>query len=173
MSSVNYKDALARIVGQMRDAGYSTSQIITLILGETPKATAVPVTAPETERLVSIELANGITKLMPASAVPVKANTHAVVTANCQVAWVPPTPDWKNTDMVAAPAPKPVVSNEHQIVFTPSRSTTHDAQVASYQEPWTGPSATAEPDEDDVDLDALIAEQEADLAKLRTLRGSK
>jgi hypothetical protein len=150
MSQVDLTAALRRIVAQMHEVGYSTAQIIAAIVGEAPtKTAAATAPVPLSERLISVELANGVTKQYPWTP-ELQAQVDRAAKAKAQA---------------PAPAPKPLLQ-EHEIVFTPSRATTHDAQVASYQEAWT-------PTDNDVDLDALIAEQEADLAKMKALRGSK
>lgn len=157
MSQIDFKNYLARLVAQMRGAGYSIPEIIALVIGDMPKAPVAPVASPEPTRMLAVENPNGTTRMVPWSP-ELQAQLDREAKAKAR-----PTP-----------APKSVAP-PHELVFAQSRgTTTHDAQVASYQEPWTGPSAAAEIDEsEDVDFDALILEAERDLEKMRALRGKQ
>ena len=66
MSAVDYKASLERLVNVMRgQAGYTVEDIVKIILIEEAKLAAPKVPKEETVRMISVELANGATKLYP------------------------------------------------------------------------------------------------------------
>jgi hypothetical protein len=153
MSQIDFKNALARLVAQMRGAGYSVPEIVALVIGDTtPKAAAPVISAPEQPRMIAVEHSNGTTRLIPWSP-QLQAELDREAKAKVQTK--------------LTPAPKPAMPQTHDIVRAPIGNTTYDLQNVAYvAEEYHAPEPT-----DNDDLDALIAEQEADLVKLRALRG--
>jgi hypothetical protein len=174
MSNIDYRQHFLHAVNGLRTQGLSTAEIIALVIGDAPRSAAAPAASVEPVRMVSIELANGMTKnvpwtpdmaVKPASRFTGEIDTHAVTNASYLTEWV--KPENFVPDVVPVPAPKPVISQEHEIVFVKSRGTSFDTNRARYEEEWVPPADHGIPtDAEQAELDALTADAEREIAEL-------
>jgi hypothetical protein len=165
MSNIDFKQHLLHAVSGLRSQGLSTAEVIALVIGDSTKKPA-PAAAPETERMVSIELENGATKLVPASSVPAKVNTHAVTNGPCLVEWV--RPEGFVPDVIPEPAPKPKYVAPHEIMQPKRGATSYDISVVGrYSEEWVPPADYGTPTpEEKAEIDETIGDAEREIAEM-------